>query len=573
MKTLLMWFLVFHIQTSNAQFVVDGVLDEWENTPILSEPGEFPYMKIAEDNDTLYWLFSTRENLGDVIQNIGATKYINNCDYEFGALTPHVDGLSTNASLDLTIDNQVKFQGLGSYKLNYTFSGSNKYGGYEKVYIRKIWYDMDRSDLSFHPLGISLWVKGQTGNTNAITVRLLQQNEEFTLSHSNIRNNFFYTNQSILNNVGWKQLIIPYSWFKDENNSAAKLDLTRVVGIQIDITNTSKSSQQGTIHIDAIQQLTSYKPKLNHIPIFTSIFVQLYPDPNLNTNWQSDFTAYRQVGIDTVIVQFSVDGNRFNYTGSTISWKNSDYFEYDIINKMFTAAEQTGMKLMLGFEQREYPDDKSDVSAYNYISGRNKDILDDLYRLFSNSPALAGWYIPNEFHDGEWSGWLDPADRIVLANYLQDVASHAKTKSKKFPVAIAPALWRGRPVDMTYYFYKSIFEITTDVDILYLQDCGGRCHIDQDDFDVYLPQYFEAVKKACDETGMIFGVDIESFEDCLPENKPYSPRPWVKLKDQLDFTGLFTKAITQFSWTTFRPGVGAFDDYKTYLQNNNLLRQ
>ena len=137
----------------------------------------------------------------------------------------------------------------------------------------------------------------------------------------NIRNNFFYTNQSILNNVGWKQLIIPYSWFKDENNSAAKLDLTRVVGIQIDITNTSKSSQQGTIHIDAIQQLTSYKPKLNHIPIFTSIFVQLYPDPNLNTNWQSDFTAYRQVGIDTVIVQFSVDGNRFNYTGSTISWK------------------------------------------------------------------------------------------------------------------------------------------------------------------------------------------------------------------------------------------------------------
>ena len=41
------------------------------------------------------------------------------------------------------------------------------------------------------------------------------------------------------------------------------------------------------------------------------------------------------------------------------------------------------------------------------------------------------------------------------SHYHQRVAAYAKSKPKKFIVTIAPALWRGRPVDMTYHFFKT----------------------------------------------------------------------------------------------------------------------
>src|SRR5690606_15287452 len=120
---------------------------------------------------------------------------------------------------------------------------------------------------------------------------------------------------------------------------------------------------------------------------------------------------------------------------------------------------------------------------------------------------LAGWYIAEEYHDGSWRGWWKPEHAYLLSNYQERVAAYLKSKPKKFIVAIAPALWRGRPADMTYSFYKRILEKTPSIDILYLQDCAGRLDINNDDLIVDLPNYFAMVKKACDKTGVRFGVD------------------------------------------------------------------
>lgn len=343
--------------------------------------------------------------------------------------------------------------------------------------------------------------------------------------------------------------------------------------MQIEVSNTLLETEKGSIHVDAIQQLTSFRPVLTEPAVFSSIFIQLHNPTHHNYDWRNLFEEYLAVGIDTMIVQRAVnypnEVTTFWYTGSSLPWKEK---EYNYLNQAFDAAEETGMKIVLGLNQGRYPDNRGDVAGYDMLYKKNKELIDDLYDKFSESKAMAGWYICEEFHDGAWMGWLNVQNGILLSNYLNRVATHAKSKDRKFIVTIAPALWRGRPADMTYSFYKRILERTPEIDIMYLQDCGGRCYVDEDDYDVYLPQYFEMIKKACDETGVQFGVDIESFEHCPAEGINWGRRSWNNLKQQLDMAGLFTKNITQFSWTTFRPGIGAFDDYKEYLGDHGLLK-
>ena len=514
-----------------------------------------------------------KRDVEDVISRLGATKFINNCDFDHNnVFKPFPMVESVGASMDLIVDNEVKYQGEGSYRLNYNFTGKNVRGGAQVVAIKQNWYDMYRSDLSFHPLGISLWVKSQKGNGNVFTVKLLQQDEAFSLTYDE-QEAFLYSDSTFLNQDGWNRLIIPYKWFVPETgNSMKELNLRRVNGIQVEIANVSMEKENGTIYVDAIQQLTSFEPEITEPATFSSIFVQLHYPTHHGYDWKNLFEEYLEVGIDSLIVQRAVnypnDVNTFWYTGSSLSWKES---EHDYLNQIFNAAEETGMKIVVGLNQGRYPDDRGDAASYDALYERNVELVDELYQLFSPSPAFAGWYIAEEFHDGAWMGWLDVQRGALLSNYLNRVAKYAKSKERKFIVTIAPALWRGRPADLTYHFYKRILEKTPEIDIMYLQDCGGRCSVDEDDYDVYIPQYFEMIKKACDETDVQFGVDIESFENCANEGENYEKRSWVKLKQQLEMASLFTKNITQFSWSSFRPGVGAFDAYKEYLKQHQLL--
>ncbi|SHF88020.1 protein of unknown function [Mariniphaga anaerophila] len=505
----------------------------------------------------------------ELLSQTAATKFLNHFDYDCVCYIPTLEHSSV-IDVDATFDFDEKIQGFASLKCEYTFPGKSGSGSPETFSVKKVWGTY-RSDLSFYPLGISLQVKSATGNKDKLRITLLVQNKAFTLSTDDLMT-YSYTDESILNGDGWQRLVIPYSYFQPEKEQFGDLELNRVTGYLITIENGTSEPHTASVHFDAFEQLTSFKPELKKTARFSSIFIQLHAPVNLTTDWESTFYSYQEVGIDTMIIQHATRNREgqgiFHYKGSKLPWMKE---EYSWINDMFTAAEKTGMKLIVGLNGGGYPVDKGYAPAYDELLERNKEIIDELYEKFSDSEAMAGWYITEEFHDGVSKGWWKYEDRMLLAHYNQRVAAYAKSKPKKFIVTIAPALWRGRPADMTYGFYKTFFEKTPDIDVLYLQDCGGRCCVDDGDFDVDLPNYYKQIKKACDETGVRFGVDIESFERCSCEGIGYHAKSWAELKDQLDMAGLFTENITQFSWTTFRPGVGAFDEYKKYLQEQGLI--
>ena len=77
-------------------------------------------------------------------------------------------------------------------------------------------------------------------------------------------------------------------------------------------------------------------------------------------------------------------------------------------------------------------------------------------------------------------GWQQEQPSLsMLANYLQTVAAYKVEISQGS--LHRPALWRGNFVGSSQ---------TPDIDVLYLQDIGGRCL----DFDVDLPNWFAEIK-------------------------------------------------------------------------------
>lgn len=83
-----------------------------------------------------------------------------------------------------------------------------------------------------------------------------------------------------------------------------KLVLNRLEGYRLEITNDDNSTCTGEFCIDNLEQLTSYTPEFKGTPKFSSVFIQLngvYKE----TNWDEEFKASREVGIDTWIIQYA----------------------------------------------------------------------------------------------------------------------------------------------------------------------------------------------------------------------------------------------------------------------------
>lgn len=342
--------------------------------------------------------------------------------------------------------------------------------------------------------------------------------------------------------------------------------LNRFEGYRIEVTNDEGVMCTGSFCIDNLEQLTSYAPEFKGTPKFSSVFIQLNGVYE-NTDWDKEFKASQEVGIDTWIIQYAEGFNdraeekTSFYVPTKLPWVTK---QYDIMNRMFEAAKQNGMKLIVGLYPGDYSKkDTASPEQYDFLVERNKQVFDELFALWGNHPCLDGWYITEEFHDGSYPvGWQQEPSLSMLANYLQTVAAYIKSKSPK-EVCIAPALWRGMPADLCGEWFGKIFAQTPDIDVLYLQDIGGRCLVD---FDVDLPNWFAEIKKACDANGVIFGVDIESFKECWCPKITMRTKPWSELEEQLRVAGMFTDHITNFSWATFKPGTDTYEGYKRYIE-------
>ena len=493
-----------------------------------------------------------------------------------------VFGVSGNCSgtvLKYGIDNDVKIEGEGSFRLDYSFSGCTGSSAGEYVYVQRLFANF-RPDLSFHPKHLSLWVKGNPANKGNLRVVLLQGNMA-AKGYRRVLKTYQYTDSESVRSDSWTCVEIPYEKFSlldaQEGTSASPedpgLDLMNVIGWRIDIVNSDSSASEGNrIYLDKMEQVTSYEPQWNPKARFSSLFIQLNAS-YAATDWDEVFESAKKLGIDTWIIQFCI--------GRKAAWTTSYYKDcslpwitkkLDIIDRMYEAASRCGVKFIMGSSYQSWNTKLLwNPEHYDEVFELNRQVIEDVARNFCSSEAFAGWYIANEFHDGvNFSpNWFEEECNSALAAYLEKTASYMKS-FKNVPVCVAPALFRGRPAKLTGELYDRLFARTPSVDILYLQDCAGRGPDMVTSVTVDLPNYFAEIKKACDRNGVTFGVDIESFFRFDLRKQPRRPKTWEELRSQLQMAGNFTDHITNFSWFSFQPGHETWDGYKDYCSSEGL---
>jgi hypothetical protein len=508
-----------------------------------------------------------------VEQNAKDTKVIENYDFTDGRnYVMSVGENSPSAAISGQTVEDAK-EGLGALAVNYTFAAKSISTEPEYVTMKEFWGNY-RTDLSFHPLGLSLWIKGNSQNPGVLRVMLIQDSK--MEPGIQMENQYFqYINKSILQQDGWQKLIIPYESFQLYKGLTPddKLNLSKVFGYRIDIVNEKDESGTGTVYFDALEQVTSYQHQYEKKGKFSSMFIQLnkvyYENPEYD-DWETYFTECKKVGIDTWIVQYSVGYGAENtiswYSGSTVGWNGEGVqTECPIIDKIMNAAKKTGFKIILGLNGGDYNIEKLDDKwTYDVLLARNEVVAGDLARKYANHPSFAGWYITEEFHDAKYpAGWQEENKRKLLSDYLTRVATFAKSKCNK-PVYIAPALWRGMPAEMCGEWFGALLKETENVDYMYLQDLGGRSLVD---VRIDLPNYYGYIKKACEEAGVKFGVDIESFFYSYYPPVDYRAKTWAELEEQLAVASQYTDLITNFSWATFKPGYDSFEGYRNYYNS------
>lgn len=103
-----------------------------------------------------------------ILNNTKAVKSINSYD-ELGCEIYDIPKREEGkAFLDYELGDDQK-EGTGSFKLIYNFTGNSTADAPECVYFGQRWGDY-RVDLSFYPLGLSIWVKGKKGNKGFVPV-------------------------------------------------------------------------------------------------------------------------------------------------------------------------------------------------------------------------------------------------------------------------------------------------------------------------------------------------------------------------------------------------------------------
>ena len=479
---------------------------------------------------------------------------------------------TSQTSISKRADESDKLEGSASTVFSYNFEGATPG---ELVYILRRFGNW-RCDFSFHPLGISLWVKGAKDNPGELRLTLLQAND-LSVVKPQVSQMFTCTDTSgAIRCDGWTRVIFPFSDFEPmvaPTNAPADaelrpLDLSSVIGYRIELVNSTAVSGAGEFRLDKMEQLTSFRPQWNKNARFSSLFIQIGPT-YADADWDKIFSAGKRVGITTWFLQYCVGHKKFEhcayYKNCSLPWITE---RYDIVDKMFEAAERLSCKIVVGPYFQYWGDtDITQRTRYAEMLTNNKLVIDELAANFGSSPAFAGWYIADEFHDGSArvnANWYPQAATEQLAWYLEENASYMKSKVDA-PVCIAPALWKGHPARMTGEWFGRLFSLTPSIDELYLQDCCGRGPDTVMSVGVDLANYYTEIKKACDANGVAFGVDIESFFRCSMLKMPRRQKTWKELAPQLWMAGAFTDKITNFSWATFKPGYYTYEGYKKYF--------
>ena len=311
----------------------------------------------------------------------------------------------------------------------------------------------------------------------------------------------------------------------------------------------------------------------------TGTFVQLFgKDDWSEAQWDEFLTEIKDVGMNTLIVQYTAFKNAYN----NITWFNSANTFTTIkskhtLERVLASAQRKGIEVHIGLHFDDtYWQHQTDVAWLQTQANYCIAIAEEIQAQFGTHVAFKGWYIPHEPEPNAYN--TDEKVRLFREHFVDRISNRLHQLNNK-PVSIA-AFWNSSlsTPEQLQHFMAELSK--SNLQIVMLQDGVGAQHVTLN----RLASYYEAAQRGLFEENKnykgVFWSDLETFAS--PNGQyPFAPATFDRVKQQLE-TALSIKKVSKvvsfhyFDDMSTKSSHKAKADalreaYKDYIKHKNAL--
>lgn len=311
----------------------------------------------------------------------------------------------------------------------------------------------------------------------------------------------------------------------------------------------------------------------------TGTFVQLFGKDNWSeAQWDEFLTEIKDVGMNTLIVQYTAFKNPYN----NITWFNSANTFTTIkskhtLERVLASAQRKGIEVHIGLHFDDtYWQHQTDVAWLQTQANYCIVIAEEIQAQFGTHVAFKGWYIPHEPEPNAYN--TDEKVRLFREHFVDRISNRLHQLNNK-PVSIA-AFWNSSlsTPEQLQHFMAELSK--SNLQIIMLQDGVGAQHVTLE----RLASYYEAAQRGLFEENKnykgVFWSDLETFASPNGEY-PFHPATFDRVKQQLETALSIPKVskIVSFHYfddmSTKSPHKAKADAlreaYKNYIKHKNAL--
>ena len=327
------------------------------------------------------------------------------------------------------------------------------------------------------------------------------------------------------------------------------------------------------------EEIVCVYPQQTNPKALTGTFVQLFGKDNWSeTQWDEFLTEIKDLGMNTLIVQYTAFKNPYN----NITWFNSaNAFtatkSKHTLERVLASAQRKGIEVHIGLHFDDtYWQHQTDVAWLQTQANYCIAIAEEIQAQFGTHIAFKGWYIPHEPEPNAYN--TDEKVRLFREQFVDRISNRLHQLNNK-PVSIA-AFWNSSlsTPEQLQHFMAELAK--SNLQIIMLQDGVGAQHVTLEQ----LASYYEAAQRGLFEENKnykgVFWSDLETFASPNGEY-PFEPATFDRVKQQLE-TALSIKKVSKvvsfhyFDDMSTKSSHKAKADalreaYKDYIKHKNAL--
>ena len=274
-----------------------------------------------------------------------------------------------------------------------------------------------------------------------------------------------------------------------------------------------------------------YSPQLNPKAL-TGTFLQLFgKDDWSEAQWDEFLTEIKDLGMNTLIVQYTAFKNPYN----NITWFNSaNTFtatkSKNTLQRLLASAGRKAIEVHIGLHFDDtYWQHQTDVAWLQTQANYCIVIAEEIQAQFGRHTAFKGWYIPHEPEPNAYN--TDEKVRLFREHFVDRISNRLHQLNNK-PVSIA-AFWNSSlsTPEQLQHFMAELSK--SNLQIIMLQDGVGAQHVTFN----RLASYYEAAQRGLFEENKnykgVFWSDLETFASPNGEY-PFHPATFDRVKQQLE---------------------------------------